>query len=193
MKTKLLKSLFVSFLALILPACTSVGVQTSMGDPEDVFSPEQLEGGWLIHADENDKTAYDLRHLADGSIRIATLDWNPKKRAFQAVEYEGLFLRIGKEPYLQVRDTSSEDNLFYFYRVAMKGEDGVILHPPSLAPFVRAVEAGELAGTVKQSKGSATSVVLDVGLELRSYLESSEGSSLFPAGDEDVIAERLNR
>jgi len=193
MKT-ILHTVYLTTFALLFVGCSAVGVRTSMGPPESVFEPEQLEGDWLFYGTDEDaeKVPYQIKRLPDNTIRFATMEWDDENNVHKAVESEAQFLKINGEPFIQVKDNSKED-MYHFYRVEVESEGKATIHPPSLEPFVKAVETGALAGRIMRLDDGkrVSSVILADGLELRNYLEGESPSSLFPQGPGDVIATRV--
>jgi|GEM_PF-2263267 len=181
---------------LLVAGCSTVGVKTTMGPPEQVFNPAEFEGDWQLSTTEGDDTqTYNVKRLQDGTLRFATLEWDIIRGEHVVVNTDAQFMLIADEPFLQLK-SEEPDSLYYFYRITQVGEGEIIIHPPSIEPFAQAVASGILEGTVDSSRedGTPNSVELAHGPQLRDYLDNAPASSLFPAGSTwEMRARRTNQ
>jgi len=184
----------IALTALFLAGCSSVGVKTSMGPPENIFSAAEMEGEWLLGVTgEDERQTYHVKRLSDGALRFVTVSWIENENAYEMIEIDAQLLRIDGNPYLQLTPQTAEDP-YYFYRIERKTPEELIIRPPNLSLFVAAIEEGRLSGKVNRDRnGNPSSVLLSDGPELKSYLGNTPSRPLFPAGSKwEMRATRIN-
>lgn len=114
-----------------------------------VFRPDDLFGGQVFH----------VRYAGEGRVVIAGVEW--KEDGFELETLEGVLTThegvryIHFPEYHEEPSPPGEPERYTFWRLVL-AQEAIVVISPNHELFARALERGELAGTVERSYGLGT-------------------------------------
>lgn len=144
-----------SSVALILPlvfsGCSTLNSTVQLGKPVAADDAKQLEGVWV---GRHGHTLY-VGHLKANKIKVAWVGWDKLESKFQLQEITAFVTDDENTKYINVVnfEEQSENPPYWILRLDSAGEESVLIRPPIVESFARAVEQGVLPGKVTKKYG----------------------------------------
>jgi len=169
-------------LTLLLGSCSYVAILQPLPQSGDPVAQAQLEGEWL-----SEDIVVSLRFASNGVGCIAGLDWQDDH--FRIEEGELIVSNAEDKNYFSARfrDKGEWEDRYYFVRYRLTAQGDLLLWPPNVSAFEKAVESGALAGTVKKGAWGTRVTVSSAPETILKYLTEQGTGELFEYEDPTVL------
>lgn len=145
--------------------------------PENGFRDERLFGIWTTDRD-GDKIVLHFGKGKDGNIRAVEVD-HEKDKTTHATVYEVFCSTIEGVNYLNILGEGTPNANYYFARYGIDSSDVLRVWLISPDPIVKAIEAGELKGTVEDAGGAKTIRLTDSTAKLSRFVAENDRMKVF--------------
>lgn len=179
---------------LLVSGCSSVTSVNPVGEPlaaEQVQLVASIEGVWA-----NEDMTVHVKHVGDGKLRLALVKWDQESSQFQVAEMDGLFGMLGDRAILNVQDADedkpADEREHMFFAVSGVSDQFVVLYVPDSDAFAAAVEAGDLAGEVKQDDNSKTVRLTGDAAAINAWLTPERLRAVF-ATEHPLLFQRVGK
>lgn len=135
--------------------CSSVTSTHPLGEPVEARKAKRLEGVWLTA--EGDPC--QIRHLDENKLQVCWIAWEEKR--FKLVEFPAVVTVDDGQQYLNVlaKENEEDEVKYTFFRLKNEDESLMLLNLPNADAFEKAVNDGELMGTVEKKRNSKSVTV----------------------------------
>ena len=165
--------LLVLILGMVLPACSAVIIQHPAGEPVSNEVGKQVEGWWVAHGEKDGEVqCFLVQSLADGAIRVATLELNRNSSKPEVQELTGLLTEFEGVMYLNLASGEPEPGQSpRYFLLRMHRQDGpaMVLWRARVSAFADAVGSGELTGETEREEVRITASKAELGAYLKSH------------------------
>jgi hypothetical protein len=183
---------FVAALMLsgLFAACSSVSSNFPVGDPIDDEQLAGYDGIW--HS--GDGVLY-VKGIDNGRAKAAWVEWEGDR--FNLTQIDLIVASVGEQHYLNMIEPSEEEfasstdltkpaepadgkkPAYFFFRMVVGGDGGVVLYPPRSEAFKTAVSDGVLEGTIESNTHSSDVHITAAKEAIEAFLTAEKIGSQF--------------
>ena len=172
-----------------ITGCSSVTSLHPVGTPVAAEQGKKLDGAWLT-----DDNVFYLKYLANGKLRIAGVEW--KDDQFKLHTMEGFFGQDDGIYYLSVKNDGKDQSppTYTFVRLAMPNKRTLVVFPPHVEAFQKAVQSGHLTGEVDGEEGDSDASVRLQGSkkQVDDFIDGNKAGEQFDL-DSPLVLKRLGK
>ena len=165
--------LLVLILGMVLAACSAVIIQHPAGEPVSNDVGKQVGGWWVARGEkEGEVQCFLVQPLADGAIRVATLELNPKSSKPEVQELAGLLTEFEGAIYLNLvsgETAPGQSPRYFLLRMHRVEGPAIVLWRARVSAFADAVGKGELAGVTEGEEVKIAASKAELGAFLKSH------------------------
>jgi len=179
MMIKSTRAVLSAGLLLLASGCSSVTVREPIGEVLPPTELKALEGVWS----NEDGPSVPVRRTESGNLVAGGLEWDEEKQEFRAETVQLPATKIRELRLLFFADDEEADGAYLFCRYEMQDADTARLYMPIQSLFERAVESGELSGTITRQPmpwNKSVDVRIDAtGEQVDAFLKKSGDAACF--------------
>jgi hypothetical protein len=161
----------------LISGCDSVSVPEPIGSPVPAAELKSLAGNWV---NEDGETG-ELRLTKAGTLRFGGLEWDEQREEFQSQSIDLVATKCRKLRLLSLKsDDEPQEDGYGFVLYTIKDEKTLQCYVPDVSVFKKAVESGELSGTIDRDWLQKVQVRISASPdELDAFLKKSGDAACF--------------
>ncbi|WP_197529112.1 hypothetical protein [Aeoliella mucimassa] len=172
-----------------MAGCSSLTTTQPLGKPASALDTRKLAGIWLTPENE----PMFVHHVVDNRLRVAGVDWDDDEPQLRKMEV--LVTTDDDRMYFNVlppqpEEESDAPDEYTIYRVTPSEGDMLVLRILNIETFAKAVENGQLSGTVDRNENNVHVKLTPKESELDDFVSPDKAAEQFIL-DGAIVLRRL--
>ena len=180
--TKIGLILLPILVATLLCGCSTVTITQPLTKDPKPINQEEFEGVWIL-----EDQSIHIKFGSDGIARIATLEW--KDDRFELKRGEMIVTPGKAHNFLSVRfqEDGEWESRYHFLPYKFTDQGDLVLWPPKIGEFEKAVAKQQLKGSIKKGEHSTHVTITDAPDKVLEFINAPDKMNLFKYRDPLVL------